>query len=190
MLVFFSLAGFSQDKRVILDVGVIARTTVFYKWGTRHFSYGPTINYDAPYSYRAGINGLGINTSLGYILSKKHQVNFLAGGNFRYDSYNLVRRTSTFYVDGSAFFSKSIFKNYYVGVGGTVHNIGKELEYNGSNNVPKTLELQFNSVDFLLGVPLWKIFIEPKVSIVQQDFPGDIKDNATLFTFRTYYRFN
>ena len=76
----------------------------------------------------------------------------------------------------------------YAGIGFTQYNIGKDLTYSVDSKT-KTLQLEFNSIDFLIGIKVKKIFIEPKLSIVQKDFPGTIKDNATLLGIRICYMF-
>lgn len=80
-------------------------------------------------------------------------------------------------------------KRYYLGIGYTVYNIGKELKYEARGE-PAVLKLQFNSLDVLVGMAIWKVYLESKLSVVQKDFPGDTKDNATLLSGRLYYKFN
>jgi hypothetical protein len=57
------------------------------------------------------------------------------------------------------------------------------------NNEGRVLGLDFNSIDVLLGARIWKVYAEPKVSFVKKNFPGDVKDSATLLGARFYYRF-
>jgi hypothetical protein len=180
---------------MILDIGIIGRTTVNYSGGTKGFAYGPGINTDAPYSYKKGVNGTGLNTSIGYRLSKKLGIDIQTGATIRYDFYYWEypngtdgKPKNTFYIDINGLISKSISKRFYGGIGFTMYNLGKELNYS-NNSGNKTLELEFNSIDFLIGAKVKKIFLEPKLSVVQSNFPGTIKTNATLIGIRIYYRF-
>ena len=125
----------------------------------------------------------------------QEEINVQAGATIRYDFYYWEfpngqdgDPVNTFYFDVNGFISKSIYKSLYAGIGFTQYNIGKDLTYSVDSKT-KTLQLEFNSIDFLIGIKVKKIFIEPKLSIVQKDFPGTIKDNATLLGIRICYMF-
>jgi hypothetical protein len=177
----------NDNKRIFVDAGLIGRTTIFYRRGTEGFMSGPTINKLAPYSYTSGVNGIGINATLGVKISKKIALDVGWGTTCRYDFYRYGK--NTIYMDQSLIATKSISKRYYLGIGFTVYNVGKELKYEARGE-PEVLELQFHSLDLLFGMSVWKVYLESKLSIVQEDFPGDTKDNATLIGGRLYYKFS
>jgi hypothetical protein len=187
--------SFGQEnyKRLYVTTGGLFRTTIFYLRGLRNLSGGPTINYQVPYSYRAGVNGTGLNSSLGYQLSETLDLNLEWQTTLRYDFYyfdiDCDCHAKTFYVDQALLITKSLFNKYYFGIGYTIYNLGKNLDYLGDDMTQHTLQLQFNSIDIVIGVQVWKLNFEPKLSIVQDDFPGTIKENATLFGTRVYYKF-
>ena len=197
-----SFVVFSQnsDRRFFVDVGWIARTTVFYQKGTDGLSSGPGINTEFAFDYRAGINGTGLNVSLGYRLFEKLDISLQYAATVRYDAIEYDQdcqcHNKTIYIDNSILVTKSfnlltkvLNRKPYVGIGVTAYNLGKELNVTIDGR-DETLELQFNSIDFLFGIPVWKLYVEPKLSLVQNNFPGTIKDNATLLGARIHYRFN
>jgi hypothetical protein len=67
-------------------------------------------------------------------------------------------------------------------------SIGKELNYY-ANNQDKTLPLHFNSIDLLVGYPIWKLSAELKFSYVDHGFPGRARRSAQIIGGRTYYPF-
>jgi hypothetical protein len=153
---------------------------------------GPLLNATAPFSYRKGVNGSGVTLAYGYDIFPKAGIKVHGSTTTRYDFYKYEdpdKYIKTFYLDQSFFLTKSIFSKYHVGTGFTLFNIGRELQFMEGEN-SKVLELHFNSVDVLMGAPIWKIYLEAKVSIVQSNFPGHLKDNATILGGRLYYRFN
>jgi hypothetical protein len=168
------------------DIGITGRTTIFYHKGTDGLPSGPLRIYDVAYDYRAGVNGTGINFSVGYDLLKEEKLSLRIASTVRYDHFFLYNKT--WYFDGAATITKSVGRKSFVGVGTTLYNIGKELKYR-VNNEEKTLPLEFHSLDLFFGVPVWVLFVEPKISLVQEDFPGPIKDNAMLLGVRVFYRF-
>lgn len=200
LLLFFSQClkaqtSLSTDKephRFNIEAGLAGRVTVFYTHGTKGLTSGPAYHGRAPYpyTYLKGVNGYGINLDLSYNVVPKIDLKIHLFGTIRYDHFKFEKNQNvqTIYVDQGIFISKSIFTKFYVGAGYTIYNIGKELNYRNGNK-DWTLPLEFNSMDFLIGFPVWKINIEPKISVVSENFPGTIKDNATLLGLRIYYRF-
>src|SRR5687768_4770274 len=158
IIININIIGVSaQDTSMILDIGFVGRTTVNYGRGTKGFASGPGNNTDAPYSYKKGVNGTGLNALIGYGLSKKLGINIQAGATIRYDFYYWEHTNgkdgkpkNTFYIDINGLISKSISKRFYGGIGFTIYNLGKDLNYS-NNSGNKTLELEFNSIDFLIG---------------------------------------
>lgn len=196
ILIFSLTRSFGQEnyKKLYVTAGGLFRTTIFYLHGARKLSGGPTINNLAPYHYSPGVNGTGLNSSLSYQLSETVGLNLEWLTTLRYDFYyfdcggNCHART--FYVDQALLLTKSLSNKYYFGIGYAMYNIGKNLDYIGGNGKEETLQLQFNSIDLVVGIQIWKLHFEPKLSIVQDNFPGAIKENATLFGTRVYYRFH
>jgi hypothetical protein len=196
LLISLSINALSQKKaffeKTFVDVGWHGRITIFYLTGLRGQRSGKLINATAPYTYVSGVNGTGINISPGCIVSSQHNIAVQAPLNVRYDFYksnNDGSYDNTIYVDQGFLITKMVKSRYYVGAGFTFFNIGKELHFK-EGAYDKVLDLEFNSIDLSAGISLWKILIEPKVSIVQKKFPGTIKDNATLLGVRVFYRFN
>jgi hypothetical protein len=194
-LIIFSITGLlsrcyaqHDESKFFVDAGVVARTTILYR---EHGSGGSSINIQAPFTYQAGVNGTGVNVTPGYTFLPSVAVHY--GTTLRYDFYyfkpNGNDRQNTFYVDQSLFVTKSFFDAFYIGAGYTFYNVGKTLYYT-YNGYPRELRLQFNGVDLLAGVFFRRVYIEPKVSIVREHFPGTIKDHATLLSVRVYYRFH
>lgn len=126
----------------------------------------------------------------GYILSKKSGLKISASTTIRYDFYKFDQASqenvNTFYFDQSIFVTVNVFSKFYIGGGATFFSMGKELKYTSANQ-EKTLPLHFNSFDILVGFPVWKIYLEPKVAVVDDNFPGSVKHNATLICLRVYY---
>jgi len=180
------------ENRIRLEAGFTARTTIFYLKGLRGRQSGPLINATAPYSYKSGIIGTGVTVGFSYALLPKLGIRLTETTTIRYDFYEYEEPDDyikTFYFDQSLLLTKSIFSRIYLGLGYTWFNLGKELRYTNDNK-ELTLQLHFNSIDVLLGFPVWKIYFEPKISIVSEDFPGSVKDNATLIGTRIYYTFD
>lgn len=191
-----SLAQRNYQSRFFIDAGIIGRTTVFYAHGLRDLQSGPLINTQYPYDYRAGINGLGISVTPSLLISRNAGIVVDWGSTFRYDFYYwdaANQRVYTFYLDQSISLKKKVFGEFYIGAGFTLYNLGKELDRISPNTHPPNddpLKLQFNSIDFMSGVLVNRVIIEGKISIVQQDFPGTVKDNAILLHGRICYRIN
>jgi hypothetical protein len=147
------------------------------------------IHPNAPFDYRVGVNGTGIQVTPGIELIKT--VRLHAGTTLRYDVYRMNSddsRDRTFYIDESVFLTKTVKDIVYIGGGYTFHNLGKTLHYN-DNGAEETLRLQFNSIDIITGIYFRRVGVEPRISIVRKDFPGSIKDRATLLGVRVYHRF-
>lgn len=189
VLLFSLCADISAQQNVAsnfnFDIGITGRTTILYNKGTRVLPSGPLRIYDVAYSYRAGVNGTGINFSVGYDFFKEEKLSLQIASTVRYDHYFLYNKT--WYFDGAAMITKSVGGKSFVGVGATLFNIRKELKYR-VNPEEKTLPLEFYSLDLFFGVPVWMLFVEPKISLVQKDFPGPVKDKATLLGVRVFYR--
>lgn len=60
IFLFIVVRSPSQDlsHRFLLDVGLTARTPVFYYKGLDGQTHGPLLNGDAPYSYKTGVVGM------------------------------------------------------------------------------------------------------------------------------------
>lgn len=175
--------------RFFLEVGAVARTTVFYRNDAERYGNGSIINVNAPFDYRAGVNGTGIQVTPGIEFIKS--VRLHAGTTLRYDVCRINAddsREHTLYVDESVFVTKTFGDVVYIGGGYTFYNLGKSLRYD-NNGVDESLRLQFNSIDIISGIYLHWVWIEPRVSIVRKNFPGSIKERATLLGVRIYYRF-
>jgi hypothetical protein len=173
--------------RFFLEVGAVARTTIFYRHNAQ--DHTSILHVNAPFDYRAGVNGTGLQVTPGIELIKS--VRLHAGTTLRYDVYRINSdnsREHTFYVDESLFITKTFGDIVYIGGGYTFYNLGKALPYN-NNGVDESLRLQFNSIDIVSGIYLKYVGIEPRVSIVRKDFPGNIKEQATLLGVRVYHRF-
>lgn len=183
-----SLAQAQETRgRFFIEVGATARTTIFYRHNEDRY---PTLLHEnAPFDYRAGVNGTGIQVTPGIEVAKS--VRLHAGTTLRYDVYRINSdntRDHTFYVDESVFVRKTFGDIVYIGGGYTFYNIGKSLRYD-DNGADRLLRLQFNSIDIISGVYFRRVGIEPRVSIVRKDFPGSIKERATLLGVRVYHRF-
>jgi hypothetical protein len=169
-----------------MEVGATARTTIFYYHDEQdHLSL---LHPNAPFDYRVGVNGTGIQVTLGIEFIKS--VRLHAGTTLRYDVYRMNSgdtRDHTFYVDESVFVTKTFRDVVYIGGGYTFYNLGKRALRYDNNGVDESLRLQFNSVDIIGGVYLRRIGIEPRVSIVRKNFPGSIKERATLLGVRVFY---
>lgn len=188
MLCAHSLVQAQETRgRFFIEVGATARTTIFYHHDAeKHTSL---IHPNAPFDYRVGINGTGIQVTPGIELIKT--VRLHAGTTLRYDVYRMNSdntRDRTFYIDESVFITKTFKDIAYIGGGYTFHNLGKTLHYN-DNGTEETLRLQFNSIDLIAGIYFRRVGVEPRLSIVRKDFPGSIKDRATLLGVRVYHRF-
>ena len=48
--------------------------------------------------------------------------------------------------------------------------------------------LEFDAYRLFVGVPVWKLYLEPGLYIVPDDFPGPAKDTATLFYLEASYK--
>jgi hypothetical protein len=148
----------NHQSRIFVDAGLIGRTTVFYLHGLRDVQFGPLINTQYPYDYRVGVNGLGINVTPSLLVSRKAGIVIDWGSTLRYDFYywnSASERVHTFYLDQSISFKKTFFTKFYIGVGFTVFNVGKELDYLPRDSHPpddSPLQLQFNSIDFMSGI--------------------------------------
>lgn len=192
LLLTIPFTAFAQEKsvsRFFVDAGIVGRFAIFYNHSV-HGQSGPLINGSSPYTYLKGVNGTGLNVGFGYTVSREYDVKLTMLTTLRYDFYYVSdndETEKTIYFDQSVLLSKSFFKKYYLGLGFTTYNIARELHYiNGNRDL--VLPLPFNSIDFLFGLPIWKVYFEPKVSIVQNDFPGTIKENTTLLGARVFYR--
>jgi hypothetical protein len=173
--------------RFFIEVGATARTTIFYRHNEDR--YPTLLHANAPFDYRAGVNGTGIQVTPGIEVAKS--VRLHAGTTLRYDVYRINSdntREHTFYVDESVFVTKTFGDIVYIGGGYTFYNIGKSLRYD-DNGADRLLRLQFNSIDIISGVYFRRVGVEPRVSIVRKDFPGSIKERATLLGVRVYHRF-
>jgi hypothetical protein len=181
-----SLAQAQETRgRFFMEVGATARTTIFYRHDAER--YTSLLHPNAPYDYRAGVNGMGIQVTPGIALTKS--VRLHAGTTLRYDVYRINTddsRDHTFYVDESVFVTKTFGDIVYIGGGYTFYNLGKSLHYD-NNGTEETLGLQFNSFDIVSGVCFRRVWIEPRVSVVRKDFPGSIKERATLLGVRVFY---
>ena len=173
--------------RFFIEVGATARTTIFYRHNEDR--YPTLLHANAPFDYRACVNGTGIQVTPGIEVVKS--VRLHAGTTLRYDVYRINSdntRDHTFYVDESVFVTKTFGDIVYIGGGYTFYNIGRSLRYD-DNGADRLLRLQFNSFDIISGVYFRRVGVEPRVSIVRKDFPGSIKDRATLLGVRVYHRF-
>lgn len=173
--------------RFFIEVGATARTTIFYHHDADNHT--SLIHPNAPFDYRVSVNGTGIQVTPGVELIKT--VRLHAGTTLRYDVYRMNSdntRDRTFYIDESVFITKTFKDIVYIGGGYTFHNLGKTLHYN-DNGTEETLRLQFNSIDLIAGIYFRRVGVEPRLSIVRKDFPGSIKDRATLLGVRVYHRF-
>jgi hypothetical protein len=180
----------------LLEPGWIARATVGHYRQAKMINGGALINADAPYIFSKGVDGMGLNLTVGYVVSQKIGFALRAGTTIRYDFFKQTYDNGctsgcdeyTFYVDQTFAVTKSIFKDAYVGGSFTMYNLGKELTYNAIDQ-SKTLQLHFNSIDAFGGFRVWdRIFVEPKFSYVPDSFPGRVKRTATLLGVRLYYR--
>ncbi len=157
--------------------------------GLRGQQSGPLINATAPYSYKKGVTGTGSTVGFNFLLTTKTGIRFVESTTIRYDFYKYREPNdyiNTFYFDQSLLLTKRILRTSYAGIGYTWYNLGKDLHYTYDNE-DLTLALHFNAIDLVLGFPIWKIHLEPKLSIVSENFPGSVKDNATLLAVRLYY---
>ena len=201
--VFAQWSG-ESDKKFNLGVsaGYLARTTVFYE--TTGDS-GPVVQDPGlPYDYRPGVNGTGLNLGLS-VMANRLQLELKYTTLIRYDFLRWEdngSRDNTFYFDHNFSLSKWFrFKTVpkerpkYVGVGYSLINTGGGFHYEryvGPNLPP---ENTFFSVDFdafriFVGIPVWKIYLEPGVYLVNSDFPGPIKDKATMLYLEAVYKSN
>ena len=194
--IVFLISTSALCQSLLLEPGWIARGTVGHYRQAKMINGGNLINADAPYLFSKGVDGMGLNLTVGYIVSQKMGLVIRAGTTIRYDFFKRNYDNDckegceeyTFYVDQTFAVTKSIFKDAYIGGSFTMYNLGEELTYYSVDN-HKTLELQFYSVDFFVGVRVWdKLYLEPKVSYVPDDFPGRVKRTATLLGLRIYYR--
>ena len=173
--------------RFFIEVGATARTTIFYRHNEER--YPSLLHANAPFDYRVGVNGTGVQVTPGIEFIKS--VRLHAGTTLRYDVYRMNSddtREHTFYVDESVFVTKTFGGIVYIGGGYTVYNVGRSLRYD-DNGADRLLRLQFNSIDIISGVYFRRVWIEPRVSVVRKDFPGSIKERATLLGVRVYHRF-
>jgi hypothetical protein len=84
--------------RFFLEVGAVARTTIFYRHNAQ--DHTSILHVNAPFDYRAGVNGTGLQVTPGIELIKS--VRLHAGTTLRYDVYRINSdnsREHTFYVD-------------------------------------------------------------------------------------------
>lgn len=172
--------------RFFIEVGATARTTIFYHRNVDN--YTSLIHANAPFDYRVCVNGTGIQVAPGIEVIKS--VRLHAGTTLRYDVYRLNSdnsRDHTFYVDESVFVTKTFGDVVYIGGGYTFYNIGKKALRYDNNGVDESLRVQFNSIDIVGGVYIRRLGIEPRVSVVRKDFPGSIKEKATLLGVRFFY---
>jgi hypothetical protein len=186
--------GQDPDSRFFLEAGLVARTTLLYTHSADKLPYGSGINTNAPYSFRRGIHGGGLNVLTGFRISPEVGLSLDLSSTARYDSYYTYGgEPYTWYIDLSVSLKKCVSKRFYIGAGYTVFNMGKEIRYQilpGPDWPEIALPLQFSSIDVMLGAKLWRLYVEPKVSLVTDNFPGNLKDDATLIHLRVYYRFD
>lgn len=172
--------------RFFIEVGATARTTIFYHRNVDN--YTSLIHANAPFDYRVCVNGTGMQVAPGIEVMKS--VRLHAGTTLRYDVYRLNSdnsRDHTFYVDESVFVTKTFGDVVYIGGGYTFYNIGKKALRYDNNGVDESLRVQFNSIDIVGGVYIRRLGIEPRVSFVRKDFPGSIKEKATLLGVSFFY---
>lgn len=187
---FVALNGIAQSRsNFYVDIGYFGRTTINYYSTPNGQTSGAIINYDAPYSHEKGINGTGLNIGVGYFIIQQIGLSVVASTSIRYDFYKFdtPNNLHTFYFDQSLALTKSILRKGYLGVGTTIFNINKELHYE-TGIEEKILYLQFKSLDVLFGYPVWRLYMETKLSIVSENFPGKIKEDANLLTLKVAYR--
>ncbi len=187
---FVTLNGISQSRsNFYVDIAYFGRTTIDYYRTPNGQTSGPIINYEAPYSHQKGINGTGLNVGVGYFIIQQIGLSVLASTSIRYDFYKFdtPNNLHTFYFDQSFALTKSILKRGYIGAGTTIFNIDKELHYEVGIE-EKVLYLQFKSLDVLFGYPVWRLYIETRLSIVSENFPGKIKEDANLLILKAAYR--
>jgi hypothetical protein len=188
------IANSQFADRLLLEGGVIGRVTVFEDSGVKRLQGrgGRFINY-IPFTPDKGVNGLGINTTVGYKIIRRPEISVRAGTTFRYDFYfwdpscNYCERKTT-YFDQAFLLTKSIFSNAYFGIGYTMFNIGKIMHWE-ENGLKKSFPLHFNSVDVFVAFRVWKIMVEPKFSLVQSGFPSRVKNSGDILAMRIYYQF-
>ena len=186
-MLLLTLLGADAQPRFMVDIGLIGRKTIGYEKNIGASS-GPLLNWDAPYHYKEGVNGFGLNVTPSITLYRKMDLLFHAGTTVRYDFYKWG--SETIYFDVNAGISTRVVGSIYAGFGATAYNLGKKLHYVGFFGDNQVLNLQFNSLDLFAGIMLGKVGFEPKLCIVQQDFPGRHKDNATLLSLRLFYRWS
>ncbi|HEX5169790.1 MAG TPA: hypothetical protein VFW11_11500 [Cyclobacteriaceae bacterium] len=180
----------SQSRsNFFIELGYFGRTTLNYYNALNGQTSGPLINYDAPYSHEKGINGTGLNAAFGCFIIREIGLAVLASTSVRYDFYKFdsPKNLHTLYLDLGLAATKAVLKKGYIGVGTTTFNVDKELHYTVGTD-EKVLYLQFRSFDIMIGYPVWKLYIESKLSIVSENFPGNAKEDANLLTVKAAYR--
>ncbi len=186
-----------------LSLGYLARTSVFYEKNigvvVNPFLVSPSIGY----FYQKGINGTGINMSL--IAGVQNiGVGFRYSSTIRYDFLKISQPSNehSFYFDHHFstmkyfdFKNKKYKRPVYIGIGYSLINNGAEVKYEilqgqGLRKIPASLALDFDAYHIFLGLPIWKFYLEPGVYVVDDDFPGPVRESATIFYLEVLYRFH
>lgn len=197
-----SKGGENRDFNIDISAGYLFRTTIFYRKDIGATSNPALLDPAIPYSFRKGINGTGLNLSIVGIFNSPKMA-FKYTSTIRYDFLRINEPSNdhSFYFDHNFSLMKYFsFKNdinekpKYIGVGYSILNTRASFNYGKYQGpdlplVDTSFSLEFDAYRIFIGIPVWKIYLEPGVYIVDDDFPGPIKDSATMFYVEALYIF-
>lgn len=188
-LLFFAVTnckGQQKKFKVIPTIGVSFRSTVM-----NFFNFKPVTPFDptVPYPYEKNVQGLSIDPGM-QLTNEKISLVYYAG--LRYDvTHSDLQVEDKYYKEFilDHHFSLLLNKKFDYGVGLSIINFQKSFQFENPVNVLRYQNIQFNSFDLILGLPInKKSKIEFKVHYIPNGFPENPNEKYIAYSLRYYLK--
>ncbi len=179
---------FSQKQRVSVypTVGLTWRSTAMNFFNFKAVNPAdPTV----PYPYERNVQGLSLNTG---VFVKTSSFGFEYYLNLRYDvTHNDLKIEDTYYKEfiTDHNFNFILQKKIDYGIGISIVNFNKGFEFENPVGVMRYQDIQFNSYNFLVILPLKKKFyLELKALYIPHGFPENPNEKYMMYSIRFFYK--
>lgn len=201
IFLFFILIGFCNSSTAQKnDTGFELSLDAGYMWRSPPFKPSPAARpvYSKIFNDNKMAQGFGLN--VGATLSYKPlRLGVTYNSNVRYDYIYRVTKTNEvkkdFLIDHNfsviKYFAprKSQKKNLlYIGGGYSIINAGKNVSYKDNYDRAQNLNFQYDAWSVFIGIPVWKIYIEPKL-LFTDNYPFTPSQSNNMISIRAYYTF-
>jgi len=192
-------------------IGITWRSTAM-----NFFDFGPIVpmDWNMKYTYEKNVQGFSLNPGIQYQLSRTIYLEYYP--NLRFDVTHSVwnKKDDVFQFvndEGDSLFINSnpsypktflIDHNFNIirkkeklalGLGMTIVNAGKTLNYPVNHRIPSNRRIQdieFSTLNGFVVFPVKKIYnVELKALFIPNNFPRNIYEQYMLYTIRVFYKF-